>query len=296
MYVFSGLIGDVLGSVTSLVDGLLGIIFKEVIPYGDIHSNLHRLRTGDNPTKLFQMLTHRFKTSFYTILVFNVENYSIDLTNAEKHFRRISQMNDDKVPLRDLVDGMGCLKSRMSGRLLEYILESNIRGKSPTFKQVMRHIKLFRRGNGIFLFDFFSLYDNEIIEDIPLHVVLGKFGKRFGPFDVFAFKNYAKTWKKSVPMQAFLTAIQSPSNGESMWKHLSNHVQKVHGSKSGSKGILGRMLNGKSNNSGKKPRRVLGGILGGLKNHRNHPRFQRKKPTKSSKSSRKTLDLGGILG
>lgn len=298
MYVFLGLIGDVLGSVTGLVDGLVGIIFKEVIPIVDIKSILHRLRTGDNPTTLFELMRYRVRTSFWTWILFNHNNYPIDLTYAKPVFYRISQMNEDRVPIRDLVDKMGCLKSRLSERILRLILDGDVEEEAPTYKQILQHINKYKKGNTIMSNDFFAVYDKSIFKNVPMHLVLGSYGKKFGSFDVTSFKKDAMSWKKQVPMIDFLSAIQKPNHAGNMWELISTRLHrfsKVYGSESGSKGLLGGILGGKSKNSGGKTG-VLGGILSGLKTHEYHPRSHLLKRThkKPSKSNHKTL-VGGLL-
>lgn len=298
MYVFLGLIGDVLGSVTGLLDGLVGIIFKEVIPIVDIKSILHRLRTGDNPTKLFQLMRYRFEISFSTWIFFSHNNYPIDLTHAKPVFYRISQMNEDRVPIREVVNQMGCLKSRLSQRILRQILDGIVEGKAPTYKQMLQHINKFKKGSTIMSYDFFTLWEESFFKNIPLDLIFGNHAKKFGPFDVTSFKKQAMSWKKPVTLKDFLTAIEKPNRNGNMWELISTRLHrypKVHGSESESKGLLGGILSGKSKNSGGKTG-VLGGIMGGLKTHGNHPRSHLLKRThkKPSKSNHKTL-VGGLL-
>lgn len=299
MYVFLGLIGDVLGSVTGLLDGLVGIIFKEVIPIVDIQSILHRLHAGDNPTTLFELMRYRVKTSFWTWILFNHNNYPIDLTYAKPVFYRISQMNDGVVPIREMVNQMGCLKSRLSQRILRQILDGIVEGEDPTYKQILQHINKYKKGSSIMSYDFFALWHKSIFKNVPMHLVLGSYGKKFGSFDVALFKKHASSWKKQVLLRDVLTAIEKPNHNGNMWELILTRLHrlpKVHRSESESKGLLGGILGGKSKNSGGKTG-VLGSILGGLKKQGNNPRFHTLKRThkKPSKSNQKTL-VGGLLG
>lgn len=288
-----GVIGGLLDSLTGLLDGVLGIVFKRVIPIFKIESLLDQLQPGDNPSTIFELLSYRFSTPFSVIILFNVQSYAIDLTYAKPVFYRISQMNDDSVPIRDLVEKMGCLKSRLHPIILKLILNGEIEEEAPTYKQILQHINKYKRSdNTIISNDFFALWDSTIL-NVPLHITLGKTSRKFGPFNLPTFRRHAKSWKKPVPMQDFLKAIEKPNHGENMWKYLTRRLPRVPkvSSNRASKGLLGGLL-GRSGNGAANGRYA-----------RKHPRLHSlhkasPKSTKSTKakshSGRKTH--GGLIG
>lgn len=290
-----GVIGGLLDSLTGLLDGVLGIVFKRVIPILKIEYLLDHLQSGDNPSTIFELLSYRFSTPVSVIILFNVKSYPIDLTYAKPVFYRISQMNDDRVPIRNMVENMGCLKSRLHSRILKLILNGDVEEEAPTYKQMLQHINKHKRSdNTIMSNDFFALWDSTVL-NVPIHITLGKTARKFGSFNLRTFKRRAMSWKKPVPMQEFLTAIEKPNHDDNMWKYLTRRLPRVPrvSSNRGSKGLLGGLLGGLGNgaaNSGH-------AIKHNSRSHSLHKASPKlTKPTKSKSHSVKKTNSGGLLG
>jgi len=228
---------------------------------------------------------YRVRTSVITILHFNHIEYIIDLTHAKEVMYRISQMNYGRVPFVDLVDQMRCLKSRMSRRVMRHMLDSEVEGEAPKYKDIVKYLK---NKTTIRSSSFFAQWKNTVFKNMLVEDVLGRPARKFGSFDVSFFKETAMTWKKHVTIEKILITIRN-RNGN-MWEHLKTdmiNVPNFENTKSGSKGIFGGLRGGKSKNSSKRTG-VLGNIMGGLRNNRNHRLHSNKKtPKKSLKNTPK---------